>query len=78
MPVLEFKMERGHMETKNAEIALVSIDVYKRQGKTYQLLSSAYSMVKEADYHAADGLKPIIDRYLAADYNMDQQYRRCV
>lgn len=24
-PVLEFKMERGHMETKNAEIALVSI-----------------------------------------------------
>ena len=32
--------------------------------------------VKEADYHAADGLKPIIDRYLAADYNMDQQYRK--
>ena len=25
VPVLEFKMERGHMETKNAEIALVSI-----------------------------------------------------
>ena len=40
------------------------------------MLSSAYSMVKEADYHAADGLKPIIDRYLAADYNMDQQYRK--
>ena len=33
-------------------------------------------MVKEADYHVADGLKPIIDRYLAADYNMDQQYRK--
>lgn len=40
------------------------------------MLSSAYSMVKEADYHAADGLKPIIDRYIAADYNMDQQYRK--
>ena len=25
VPVLEFKMERGHMETKNAEIAMVSI-----------------------------------------------------
>lgn len=48
----------------------------RKTGKTYQLLSSAYSMVKEADYHVADGLKPIIDRYLAADYNMDQQYRK--
>lgn len=48
----------------------------RKTGKTYQLLSSAYSMVKEADYHAADGLKSIIDRYLAADYNMDQQYRK--
>ena len=48
----------------------------RKTGKTYQMLSSAYSMVKEADYHAADGLKPIIDRYLAADYNMDQQYRK--
>lgn len=48
----------------------------RKTGKTYQLLSIAYSMVKEADYHAADGLKPIIDRYLAADYNMDQQYRK--
>ena len=48
----------------------------RKTGKTYQLLSSAYSMVKEADYHAVDGLKPIIDRYLAADYNMDQQYRK--
>lgn len=48
----------------------------RKTGKTYQLLSSAYSMVKEADYHAADGLKPIIDRYLAVDYNMDQQYRK--
>lgn len=48
----------------------------RKTGKTYQLLSNAYSMVKEADYHAADGLKPIIDRYLAADYNMDQQYRK--
>ena len=48
----------------------------RKTGKTYQTLSSAYSMVKEADYHAADGLKPIIDRYLAADYNMDQQYRK--
>lgn len=48
----------------------------RKTGKTYQLLSSAYSMVKKADYHAADGLKPIIDRYLAADYNMDQQYRK--
>ena len=48
----------------------------RKTGKTYQLLSSAYSMVKEADYHATDGLKPIIDRYLAADYNMDQQYRK--
>ena len=48
----------------------------RKTGKTYQLLSSVYSMVKEADYHAADGLKPIIDRYLAADYNMDQQYRK--
>ena len=48
----------------------------RKTGKTYQMLSGAYSMVKEADYHAADGLKPIIDRYLAADYNMDQQYRK--
>lgn len=48
----------------------------RKTGKTYQMLSSAYSMVKEADYNAADGLKPIIDRYLAADYNMDQQYRK--
>lgn len=48
----------------------------RKTGKTYQLLSSAYSMVKEADYHVADSLKPIIDRYLAADYNMDQQYRK--
>lgn len=48
----------------------------RKTGKTYQMLSSAYSMVKEADYHAADGLKPIIDQYLAADYNMDQQYRK--
>ena len=48
----------------------------RKTGKTYQLLSSAYSMVKEADYHVADGLKPVIDRYLAADYNMDQQYRK--
>lgn len=48
----------------------------RKTGKTYQMLSSAYSMVKEADYHVADGLKPIIDRYLAADYNMDQQYRK--
>ena len=48
----------------------------RKTGKTYQLHSSAYSVVKEADYHAADGLKPIIDRYLAADYNMDQQYRK--
>lgn len=48
----------------------------RKTGKTYQLLSSAYSMVKEADYHAADGLKQIIDRYLAADYNVDQQYRK--
>ena len=48
----------------------------RKTGKAYQLLSSVYSMVKEADYHAADGLKPIIDRYLAADYNMDQQYRK--
>lgn len=48
----------------------------RKTGKTYQMLSNAYSMVKEADYHAADGLKPIIDRYLAADYNMDQQYRK--
>ena len=48
----------------------------RKTGKTYQMLSSAYSIVKAADYHAADGLKPIIDRYLAADYNMDQQYRK--
>ena len=48
----------------------------RKTRKTYQMLSSAYSMVKGADYHAADGLKPIIDRYLAADYNMDQQYRK--
>ena len=48
----------------------------RKTGKIYQMLSSAYSMVKEADYHAADGFKPIIDRYLAADYNMDQQYRK--
>ena len=48
----------------------------RKTGKTYQLLSSAYSMVKEANYHVADGLKPVIDRYLAADYNMDQQYRK--
>ena len=48
----------------------------RKTGKTYQLLFSAYNMVKEADYHSADGLKPITDRYLAADYNMDQQYRK--
>ena len=48
----------------------------RKTGKTYQMPSSAYSMVKEAAYHAADVLKSIIDRYLAADYNMDQQYRK--
>ena len=48
----------------------------RKTGNTYQMLSSAYSMVKEAEYQAADGLKPIIDRYLVADYNMDQQYRK--
>ncbi len=48
----------------------------RKTGKTYQMLSSAFSLVKAADYHAEEGLKPVIDRYLAADYIMDQQYRK--
>ncbi len=48
----------------------------RKTGKTYQMLSSAFSLVKAADYHAEEGLKPIIDRYLSADYDMDQQYRK--
>ncbi len=48
----------------------------RKTGKTYQMLSSAFSLVKAADYHAEEDLKPIIDRYLAADYIMDQQYRK--
>lgn len=48
----------------------------RKTGKIYQMLSAAYSMVKGADYHAAEGFKPIIDRYLAADYRMDRQYRK--
>ena len=48
----------------------------RKTGKIYQMLSAAYSMVKGADYHAAEGFKPIIDCYLAADYRMDRQYRK--
>ena len=48
----------------------------RKTGKIYQMLSSAFSLVKAADYHAEEGLKPIIDRYLAADYTVDQQYRK--
>ena len=48
----------------------------RKTGKIYRMLSAAYSMVKGADYHAAEGFKPIIDRYLAADYRMDRQYRK--
>lgn len=48
----------------------------RKTGKTYQMLSSAFSLVKAADYHAEEGLKPIIDRYLAVDYTVDQQYRK--
>ena len=48
----------------------------RKTGKTYRMISSAYCLVKAADYHSLDGLKPILDRYLASDYNMDQQYRK--
>lgn len=48
----------------------------RKTGKTYQMLSSAFSLVKAADYHVEEGLKPIIDRYLAADCAIDQQYRK--
>ncbi len=48
----------------------------RKTEKTYQLLSSAYRLVKAADYHIAEGFKPIIDQYLSTDYDMDQQYRK--
>ena len=48
----------------------------RKTGKTYQMLSSAFSLVKAADYHTEEGFKPIIDRYLAVDYTVDQQYRK--
>lgn len=43
---------------------------------TYQMFSSAYRMVKASNYHAVDGFKPIIERYLSSDFSMDQQYRK--
>ena len=48
----------------------------RKTGETYRMISSAYCLVKAADYHSFDGLKSILDRYLASDYNMDQQYRK--
>lgn len=48
----------------------------RRTGKTYQMLSSAYSIVKASGYCAAEGFQEIIDCYLSSDYMMDQQYRK--
>lgn len=48
----------------------------RKTSRIYQLLSSAYSMVKVADYHNSDGFKAIVDRYVANDYLIDQQYRK--
>lgn len=48
----------------------------RKTGKTYQLLSSAYSMVKAADYYSPDGFRAIMDRYVATDHIIDQQYRK--
>lgn len=43
---------------------------------TYQLLNSAYSIVKAADYSSADGFQNIIDCYLSHDYMIDREYRK--
>lgn len=48
----------------------------RKTNMTYQLLSSAYSMVKAANYHRPDSFKDIVNRYMAADYMIDQQYRK--
>lgn len=48
----------------------------RKTGKIYQMLSSAYRMVLAADFRCADGTKAIIDRYLAEDYGIDQEYRK--
>lgn len=48
----------------------------RKTNMTYQFLSSAYSMVKAANYHRPDSFKDIVNRYMAADYMIDQQYRK--
>lgn len=48
----------------------------RKTGRTYQLLSSAYRLVKAADFNSTDGFKAVVDRYVAADYQIDQQYRK--
>ena len=47
----------------------------RKTGKTYQLLKSAYKMIRAANYCCADGFQNIIDRYLTEDYAFDQEYR---
>jgi len=48
----------------------------RKTDKTYQLLQSAYCMVQAANYRSAEGFKAIVDRYLSADHQIDQQYRK--
>ena len=40
------------------------------------MLQSAYCMVQAANYRSAEGFKAIVDRYLSADHQIDQQYRK--
>ena len=48
----------------------------RRTGKPYQLLKSAYSMVRAADYHSQEGFKAVALRYIDTDYRIDQEYRK--
>ena len=48
----------------------------RKTDKTYQLLQSAYCMVQAANYRSAEDFKAIVDRYLSADHQIDQQYRK--
>ncbi len=47
-----------------------------RTGTTYQLLKSAYGLVKAANYHSQDDFKAIALRYIDTDYIIDQEYRK--
>lgn len=48
----------------------------RKTAGTYQLLNSAYSIVKAADYECAGGFQNIIDCYLSHDYMIDREYRK--